>query len=344
MTVGRLAALLTVSLSVLSLCSAFTHLVPHKTFSRDSITSFLAPSPADGPVGDERKDRLAVLICPAQFCVPADYETLISDIKEFASEKLTVDIGTCRVAPLPRTEWIKVARNLPTRSFVESTLPVHKTLDWYFAAMEDAISDIFAEEGEGVNLSIIGHSIGGWVARAYLGGLSGSSTSVSKLAKRQCSSLVTLGTPHASPDGALVDQTRGLLKEVEASSACSPASLIDQGIDVTCVGSTGLSGKIVTTDIEEFVAATSYLPLLGRLDDSVKGDGIVPTELAFMDAPARRIEIESCAVTGNPVRHAHVFPTPWNLIDGSAPSLSLPDDFSWYGSPGVIGQWAKYIK
>lgn len=294
-------------------------------------------------VGKSSENRVAVLICPAQFCVPVDYDTLIADIKGSAS-KSSVSIGTCKVAPLPRTEWIKVARNLPTRSFIDSTLPVYKTLDWYFEAMEDAISSIFAEEGVDVNLCIIGHSIGGWVARAYLGGLSGSATSVSKLAQRKCSSLITLGTPHSSPEGALVDQTRGLLKEVEEASACSPAALIEQGIDVTCVGSTSLAGKVFTADVEEFVAATSYLPLLGRLDDSVKGDGIVPTELAFMDAPARRIEIKSCEITGNLVRHAHVLPTPWNLIDGSAPSISLPKDFSWYGSPGVIDQWAQYIK
>mmetsp|Transcript_46509 Transcript_46509/g.140916 ORF Transcript_46509/g.140916 Transcript_46509/m.140916 type:complete len:191 (+) Transcript_46509:345-917(+) len=123
-------------------------------------------------VGKSSENRVAVLICPAQFCVPVDYDTLIADIKDSAS-KSSVSIGTCKVAPLPRTEWIKVARNLPTRSFIDSTLPVYKTLDWYFEAMEDAISSIFAEEGVDVNLCIIGHSIGGWVARAYLGGLSG---------------------------------------------------------------------------------------------------------------------------------------------------------------------------
>ncbi|KAL7555100.1 hypothetical protein ACHAWF_018712, partial [Thalassiosira exigua] len=74
------------------------------------------------------------------------------------------------------------------------------------------------------------------------------------------------------------------------------------------------------------------------------GDGIVPTELAFMESPARRVEIERCSETGSAVRHAHVLPTPWNLIDGGAPSLSLPDDIVWYGSPGVLGQWLKYIE
>ena len=77
-----------------------------------------------------------------------------------------------------------------------------------------------------------------------------------------------MGTPHLSPEDALVDQTRGLLKEVEQTSSCSSQSLIvDRNIDVTNVISSGLQGKILTTDLEEIVATTSYLPLLGKLGD-----------------------------------------------------------------------------
>ena len=165
-----------------------------------------------------------------------------------------------------------------------------------------------------------------------------------RLAKDRISSLVTLGTPHTSPESALVDQTRGLLREVASSPDCSSQSLADKGIKVTCVFSSGLSGKLVTTELEEIIAATSYLPLVGRLGADVKGDGIVPTDLAFMEAPARSVEIESCSETGSAVRHAHVLPTPWNLVDGSSPSISLPEDIVWYGSPGVLGQWLRYVE
>ena len=122
---------------------------------------------------DSKDKRVAVLLCPAQFCVPADYEILFQSLRKLVRDDDSPEIGTCRVAPLPRTEWIKVARNLPTRSFLEAKLPVHSTLSWYFDAMETALSEIYALEGPNVNVSIIGHSIGGWVARAYLGGLSG---------------------------------------------------------------------------------------------------------------------------------------------------------------------------
>lgn len=287
------------------------------------------------------KKRMAVLLCPAQFCVPVDYTLLLDTIQ---SQHTDVDVVAVRVAPLPRTEWIKVARQLPTKDFIDANLSVKVTLDWYFDAMEQGLAELFAEGGEDVEVCVIGHSIGGWVARAYLGGLSGSSTSVYRLAQDRISSLVTLGTPHTSPETALVDQTRGLLREVALSPECSSQTLTDRGIKITCVGSSSLTGKILTTDLEEIVAATSYLPLVGRLGDDVKGDGIVPTALAFMESPARSVEIEKCLETGSAVRHAHVLPTPWNLIDGSAPSISLSEDFVWYGSPGVLSQWLKYIE
>jgi pimeloyl-ACP methyl ester carboxylesterase len=293
-----------------------------------------------------------VLVCPAQFCVPEDYNDLFDNLsqwqqagKEESSGSSEIEIATCRVAPLPRTEWIKVARQLPTRAFFEGRLPVVETLSWYFDAIEEALADIFAKEGGDVNICVVGHSIGGWVARAYLGGLSRSSTSVHRLALERCSSLITLGTPHISPADVLVDQTRGLLTAIEESPECHPKALADKGIDITCVGSSGIGGSFFSPDIEKIIAASSYFPFLGKLDlSNVKGDGIVPLELAFLEEPARKLEVETCTTTDAPVRHSHVVPTPWNLIDGYSPSIRLPDEtFPSYISEGVVHQWAKYI-
>ena len=122
----------------------------------------------DGGDQPGKKRRLAVLLCPAQFCVPKDYAALLDTIKG-----QTKNVVAARVAPLPRTEWIKVAKQLPTKNFLDANLSVRVTLDWYFEAMEQALAELFAVGGEDVEVCVIGHSIGGWVARAYLGGLSG---------------------------------------------------------------------------------------------------------------------------------------------------------------------------
>lgn len=132
------------------------------------------------------------------------------------------------------------------------------------------------------------------------------------------------------------------MNEVEQSPECSPESLVERGIEVTCVGSSGVDGSFLSTNIEEIVAASSYLPLLGKMGS--KGDGIVPTDLAFMAEPARVVEVQECSITGVPVRHAHVLPTPWNLLDGSSPSIPLPGDFVWYGSDGVLPKWSSFVR
>jgi hypothetical protein len=289
------------------------------------------------------QQKIAILICPAQFCVPADYQNFIKSLHQ-----RNPSIVTAKVAPLPRTEWIKVARQVPTRSFFSSELNNAKTLKWYFDAIETSLAEIYAETDDDTKICIIAHSIGGWVARAYLGGLGQSSTAVSRSALEKCSSLITLGSPHYAPDTALVDQTRGLLKQVESTFECSSEFLSQNGIKVTCVGSQAVKSSLVPTGIEEIVATTSYFPLISKwnsiISGPVVGDGIIPKDLAFMESPAKKILLESCSITGNPVRHAHVLPTPWNLWDGYAPSIELPTDYTWYGSDGVIDQWIDSIQ
>ncbi|KAL7516011.1 hypothetical protein ACHAWX_001074, partial [Stephanocyclus meneghinianus] len=302
-------------------------------------SSTMASKPAASTTTPLKK--VAILLCPAQFCVPADYSSLLESITSSPDLPPNTRVVASQVAPLPRTEWIKVAKQLPTKRFIDANLDVQMTLDWYFDAIEEALAQLFAQVGEDVDICLIGHSIGGWIARAYIGGLSGSSTAVHRLAKERVTSLITLGTPHISPSSAVVDQTRGLLRQIASSPSCSSQSLTDHGIQITCVASSGIQGNIFTAELEQIVAATSYLPLTGKYNTN--GDGIVPTDLAFMESPARKVEIQECQKTKSPVRHAHVLPTPWNLVDGSAASWSLPEEFVWYGSEGVLSQWLPYV-
>ena len=216
------------SIATLSLLFSSVQSFPTRNNQHRTIQS---KSATFGTTNDGQEPKTAVLLCPAQFCVPVDYQNLLETLKD-TNQK----ICCCKVAPLPRTKWIEVAKSLPSKAYLDGTLPVYSTLSWYFDAIETALYEIYAEQGSHVNVCLIGHSIGGWIARAYLGGLSRSSSAVYRLTQEKCSSLITLGTPHSSPSSALVDQTRGLLKEVEASIACSSQGLLDRGIQVTCVG------------------------------------------------------------------------------------------------------------
>jgi hypothetical protein len=163
---------------------------------------------------------------------------------------------------------------------------------------------------------------------------------------QRVSSLVTLGTPHETSTNAWVDQTRGLIRAIETTPTCCPEYLThERKMEITCICSGGLVGQAFTTNIESFIAATSYFPQVGKVDASLAGDGIVPLELAFLPPPARKVVLDQCSLTQLPIRHSHVVPTPWNLWDGYAPSIILPDEtYPSYVSKGVLPQWARFMR
>lgn len=304
--------------------------------------------------------RVAVLVCPAQLCVANDYKVLFDNLSLlYGDDELNVEIaGSSRAAPLCRRGWMSIARNLHRKEFFQGNLPVRSTLQRYFQAIEQGLAEIFDAEGPDVNICMIGHSVGGWVARAYLGGLSQPknghggflSSEVHRLALKRCSSFITLGTPHIAPEDAWIDQTRGLIRAIDESPSCSPQALVDKGIDITCVCSEAIMSDVTSMDAwkqagaEGILAAHSYLPMTG-MSPKVKGDGIVPLHLAFLEEPAKRVVLDRCSVTGRGIRHSHVVPTPWNLWDPSAPSTRLPaHEVPSYVTRGVVAQWAHYIR
>jgi hypothetical protein len=372
-----------------------TSLSSSSTTSNNNKNSINQPRKEQGPTSQTTTvtKTVAVLLCPAQFCVPPDYddlwqhlpnEILVSDDNNdenmqdnsnktlvMSQRKIRIDREASRVVPLSRRDWIKVSQHLPTSDFWRASLRVHKTLDWYFEAIEQGLSEIFYHHSTNNNDSkidsvcLVGHSIGGWVARAYLGGLSRSSSALYQdaVVGGKITSLITLGTPHSCPPTALVDQTRGLLQEIATTPECSSSSLQNNNnnqLAITCVCSSSLAGKLFSTNVEEVVAASSYWSLLGPSSSTDKGvvlgDGIVPLDVAFMEAPARRLELSSCPQTARPIRHSHVLPTPWKLWGKKdammAPSIALNqfDNNTFisnavsYVSPDVVPLWSQYIR
>jgi hypothetical protein len=328
-----------------------------------------------------RIKTVSVLVCPAQFCVPVDYDDLLENIEEYFSnnnnddddddenQDFDFELGSLKVVSLPRTEWIKIAKSLPTMNYVKGSLKGRDALGWYYQAIEKAVAEIWSEQGDcgddegqqnnnsnrNHSICIIGHSIGGWVARGWLGGLGYTSTDVYRRALRdgRISSFITLGTPHMTPPNnsnnnaaVAMDQTRGLLAEVEASRYCSSDYLVNEAdIAVTTVCSGSIESKLATTDTRKLLAASSYLSQAGWKDGmNIKGDGITPLSLGLMEEPANRIVVETNDNEASPIWHAHVLPTPWNVLDPIGPSYELPEDSLWYGSREILPTWAPYIE
>ena len=168
-----------------------------------------------------------VVLCPAQFGTAADYDTLKADLRSRGFDLYP--------APLRRFDWLRIVPATLTIDFLKASLKPAKTLGFFYEALDKAFAQVEADYGANVKVAVLGHSIGGWVARSYLGEVLGAEE-----ASRRVCSLVTLGTPHNPPPKdspvAALDQTRGLLtyinEEFPAGAPLPPSA-------VTCVAGKG---------------------------------------------------------------------------------------------------------
>ncbi|CAE7421522.1 unnamed protein product [Symbiodinium natans] len=245
---------------------------------------------ASGRSEDEAPAHLRpVVLCPAQFGTAEDYEDL--------KESLKVRGFALYAAPLSRFDWLKIVPSTFTKEFFTAELRPNRTLGFFYEALDQAIAAVDADFGPEEPIAFLGHSIGGWVARSYIGEVLGE-----ELARKRVRSLVTLGTPHQSPPEdsfvSALDQTRGLLSYINdkfpSGAPLPPAS-------VTCVAGRGTrvpasvqalwetAGTKIwnetvsrSTLLEEVVAFASYLPLSGSTF-GVEGDGLIPVDTALME-------------------------------------------------------------
>lgn len=69
----------------------------HPLFGHNTRIQTSAKSQVNDDEVSSSNQNIAVLICPAQFCVPADYENLIDSL-----QAKNPSIVSAKVAPLPR--------------------------------------------------------------------------------------------------------------------------------------------------------------------------------------------------------------------------------------------------
>lgn len=166
------------------------------------------------------------------------------------------------------------------------------------------------EAGDGnMEVNLIGHSAGGWLARVFLGECASAED------RKSIRSLITLGTPHLAPPPGSFDQTRGLLDYVNREYPHNH----HEEVRYICVGGKALQGKkLGQGTFEEWIAYQSYLPLCGSGD--VWGDGITPVGHALLEGSEQVI------------------------IEGAKHSpLSAKNGQGWYGSDGFIDQWIENL-
>jgi len=255
--------------------------------------------------------KRAVLIFPQQFGgKPGDYDELAADLRARGHPVYLARLGAL--------QWLSITKSAFSGAYWAGELEPSQALKFYMDAADAAAVRMQAEDPER-EFSILSHSIGGWIARAWLG-----EVAPEKLRAR-CARFVSLGTPHAAPPEssivASVDQTRGLLKYVNDRW---PGAFYSD-IEYTCVASRAVTGKLAFDGIDSLLGFVSYFALAG--EGTTEGDGITPVSGALLE--------NAEAVVLDDAFHADVLPNP---VGGRNTRLL---GCRWYGD--YIDEWAHAL-
>lgn len=247
-----------------------------------------------------------------------------------------------RVLPLPkRSDWLQVFYKgaLDPLFWAGQAPPVRPAFAWYLQRIADTIQDMTAgydrnedkeEDDERKQFTtppqiiLVGHSAGGWLARAALGYLSqseGEGSTAPAIPLECILGLVTLGTPHLPPPPQIMDMTRGALRITHelfpgAYHQSSPANKRESMFYLTVMGDAIQGVQQVRKNPWEPTVASgfaynSYEAVCGQ--GSATGDGVVPLESGHLDQATQL------------------------TLPGIFHSINRPDQ--WYGSDAVIDSW-----
>lgn len=235
-----------------------------------------------------------------------------------------------RVLPLQRSDWLQVfLKGVLDLSFWQGNMaPTRPAFGWYLARVAQQIKELCNSEPTTdetpIQVVLVCHSAGGWLARAALGFNSRNETTSSPESMIDLKSVlgvVTLGSPHIPPPPEAMDMTRGALR---ITDQLFPGVYHSNGNnnDKSNLFYISVMGEAIKgvkqqrkkpwepTTITGF-AYTSYEAVCG--EGNVTGDGVVPLRSGHITG-ATQLNLQS-------VFH----------------SINAPDQ--WYGSDGIIDSW-----
>lgn len=274
-----------------------------------------------------------VVICPGFGNDQIDYYEPLQRPREVglvaALERRGFDPELITTIPVQRRDWVRVAGGLLDVNFyTNKALPTGSGYGWYLKRFRDTIDEACAKSG-GQRVFVIGHSAGGWLARAGMADGVWNLQTRTRTADRICG-LATLGAIHKPPISVASCVTRGALAFTDTEYP--GAFLKDDGIGYVSVGGDAIVGDKSQVEVETAadqayatrgegssarVAYTSYEAVCGRGD--VTGDGVVPLEWTQLEG-AKQLRLKGVLHSINEA------------------GTTIPTD-RWYGSENVIDRW-----
>ncbi|KAL0050193.1 hypothetical protein WJX82_006141 [Trebouxia sp. C0006] len=205
------------------------------------------------------------------------------------------------VVDIERRDWLQVARCIASRAYWTGKSTVDPGYRWYLHRVQAAI-DKACKECDSDQVDLIGHSAGGWLARAFVGDAlymkSSPEASSSPAAEPHVApglgvgrlpsrahegvrKLITLGTPHLGPSTGGRDMTGGTLTWL--NTQWPGAFFKDQGIQYTCVAGQLVAGnkEAAHRSLSKY-ACNSYREVCGDGHGQL-GDGVVPRCCAHLE-------------------------------------------------------------
>jgi pimeloyl-ACP methyl ester carboxylesterase len=323
------------------------HLLTRSIVAGLALVSLLHGPPAITAL-QQSLQRTPIVICPGFGNDQIDYYEPLQQPRQVglvaALERRGFDPDLIYTIPVQRSDWLRVAGGLLDPNFyLNQALPTGNGYGWYLKRFQDTVDKAFdaandKNDDDSSNnnnnnnnrVLVIGHSAGGWLARAGMGGGLWCAETQTRTADKICC-LVTVGAIHKPPVSVSSCVTRGALANTDA--AFPGAFLRDQGVGYVSVGGDAITGdnakdtKLKTEADSLYatrgegsasrVAFTSYEAVCGRGD--VTGDGVVPLEWTQLEGSKQ-------------VRLGGV------LHSINEAGTTIPSD-RWYGSESVIDRW-----
>ena len=232
-------------------------------------------------------EHVKLLILPGFGNDSSDYtmeESLVSSLKQCGWKDHQI-----RVLPVERIDWLQVfLRGCFDASFWTATAPpTRPAFRWYLDRIATEVATLAQQPNE--RIVLIGHSAGGWLARAALGFFGSEEGSLSAvtpplLDRTKILGIVTLGTPHTPPPPGIMDMTRGALRLTHeqfpgAYYAPDLFYITVQGLSVT--GEKQQRRYFWEPTTVPGFAYNSYEAVCG--DGTTVGDGVVPQCAAHLE-------------------------------------------------------------